>query len=71
MPVTISWTITDAQALLIREALAFHQGKEPSEIGVPELKAELGGVVRGWLLKKAEADCFKDHFEPVSNPLEE
>ena len=70
MAVTISWTITDAQALTIREALAYHQSVAPATIGVPELKAALADVVSGWIRGKAKAD--RDDASPivVENPLE-
>ena len=67
----IKWTITAAQATKIREALAFHQGVEPSEIGVPELKAALARHVRGWLQNKAEHDRNNANPVVVGNPLEE
>lgn len=70
MAVTISWTITDAQAAKIREALAFHQGKDPSEIGVAELKAALARHVRGWLQNKAEQERNTGNPIVVDNPLE-
>ena len=71
MAVTISWTITDAQAKKIREALAFHQGVEVADIGVPELKAALARHVRGWIRNKAEADRNAAMPIDVENPLEE
>lgn len=70
MAVTIGWTITDAQALKIREALAFHQGKAPADIGVPELKQALARHVRGWIANKAEHDLCAANPIVVENPLE-
>lgn len=71
MAVTISWTITDAQAAKIREALAFHQGVDPADIGLPELKAALARHVRGWLQNKATADAAASNPIVVDNPLED
>lgn len=70
MAVTISWTITDEQATKIRKALAHHQGVDPADIGVPELKAALASHVRGWIQNKAEADREAATPIVVDNPLE-
>lgn len=71
MSITIGWTITDAQANKIREALAHYQGEEPADIGVPELKAAIAGHVRSWFQNKAVADRNAAAPIVVENPLEE
>jgi len=66
----IGWTITTEQAVKIQEALAFHQGVDPSEIGVAELKAALAAMVRGWIANKAEHDRNAASPITIDNPLE-
>ena len=54
--VTLTWNnVTQARVDEIREALAFHTGADPADIGIPELRAWVQKQVRGLTLKHRES----------------
>lgn len=66
---TISFTVSTANATLLRQALAFHQGKNADDVTNADVKAYAGRHLRSIVQKYREAQ--RDAANPVdaSDPL--
>ena len=66
---TISFTVSTANATLLREALAYHQGKDVADMTNADVKAYAGRHLRA--VVQAYREAQRDAANPVdaSDPL--
>ena len=66
---TISFTVSSANATLLREALASHQGRDVADVTNADVKEYAGRHLRGMVRKYREAQ--RDAANPLdtSDPL--